>query len=155
MVRNIPITRDPAIILIDQLKTIYIDAELEPIETVNWFARTMRKEYAVGLNMTAGAIDDPDQQLFENYSCSSERNITGYCNPELEKEFARQSMEPDPEKRKELVRTIDRKLQEDGARPIIFYYQAASCWQPYVEGLTIMVNSIYNGWRFEDLWLDR
>src|SRR5215468_7176296 len=31
-VRNIPITRDPAIILIDQLKTIYVDAELEPIE---------------------------------------------------------------------------------------------------------------------------
>jgi len=154
-VRNIPITRDPAIILIDQLKTIYIDAELEPIETVNWFRRAMRKEYAIGLNMTAGAIDDPDQQLFENYSCSSERNITGYCNPELEKELAQQSMEPDPEKRKELVRTIDRKLQEDGARPIIFYYRAASCWQPYVQGLTIMVNSIYNGWRFEDLWLDR
>jgi peptide/nickel transport system substrate-binding protein len=154
-VRNIPITRDPAIILIDQLKTIYIDAELEPIETVNWFRRAMRKEYAIGLNMTAGAIDDPDQQLFENYSCSSERNITGYCNPELEKEFTQQSMEPDPEKRKELVRTIDRKLQEDGARPIIFYYRAASCWQPYVKGLTIMVNSIYNGWRFEDLWLDR
>jgi peptide/nickel transport system substrate-binding protein len=154
-VRNIPITRDPAIILIDQLKTIYIDAELEPIETVNWFAKAMRKEYAIGLNMTAGAIDDPDQQLFENYSCGSERNITGYCNPELENEFARQSMETDPKKRKELVRTIDRKLQEDGARPIIFYYQAASCWQPYVKGLTIMVNSIYNGWRFEDLWLDR
>ena len=50
---------------------------------------------------------------------------------------------------------IDRKLQEDGARPIIFYYRAASCWQPYVKGLTIMVNSIYNGYRFEDLWLER
>jgi peptide/nickel transport system substrate-binding protein len=154
-VRNIPITRDPAIILIDQLKTIYIDAELEPIETVNWFRRAMRKEYAIGLNMTAGAIDDPDQQLYENYSCGSERNITGYCNPGLEKEFARQSVEPDPEKRKKLVWAIDRKLQEDGARPIIFYYRAASCRQPYVKGLTIMVNSIYNGWRFEDLWLDR
>ena len=50
---------------------------------------------------------------------------------------------------------IDRKLQEDGARPIIFHYRAASCRQPYVKGLTIMVNSIYNGWRFEDVWLDR
>jgi peptide/nickel transport system substrate-binding protein len=154
-VRNIPITRDPAIILIDQLKTIDIDAELEPIETVNWFQRAMRRDYAIGLNMTAGAIDDPDQQLFENYSCGSERNITGYCNAELEKDFVRQSTEPDPDKRKKLVWAIDRKLQEDGARPIIFYYRAASCWEPYVKGLTIMVNSIYNGWRFEDLWLDR
>jgi peptide/nickel transport system substrate-binding protein len=154
-VRNIPITRDPAIILIDQLKSINIDAELEPIETVNWFQRAMRRDYAIGLNMTAGAIDDPDQQLFENYSCGSERNITGYCNAELEKDFVRQSTEPDPDKRKKLVWAIDRKLQEDGARPIIFYYRAASCWEPYVKGLTIMVNSIYNGWRFEDLWLDR
>ena len=27
--------------------------------------------------------------------------------------------------------------------------------QPYVKGLTVMVNSIYNGWRMEDVWLDR
>jgi peptide/nickel transport system substrate-binding protein len=24
-----------------------------------------------------------------------------------------------------------------------------------VKGLTIMVNSIYNGWRMEDVWLDK
>jgi len=24
-----------------------------------------------------------------------------------------------------------------------------------VKGLTIMVKSIYNGWRFEDVWLDK
>jgi peptide/nickel transport system substrate-binding protein len=154
-VRNIPITRDPAIILIDQLKTIYIDAELDLVESVNWFAKAMRKDYAVGLNMTAGAVDDPDQQFYENYSCGAERNITGYCNPAVEELFTRQSMETDREKRKKLVWEIDRRLQEDGARPIIFYYRAASCRQPYLKGLTIMVNSIYNGWRFEEVWLDR
>lgn len=26
---------------------------------------------------------------------------------------------------------------------------------PRVKGLTIMQNSLYNGWRFEDIWLDR
>jgi peptide/nickel transport system substrate-binding protein len=154
-VRNIPIARDPAVILIDQLKTIYIDAELDLIETVNWFPKAIRKDYAVGLNLTAAAVDDPDQQFYENYACGSARNITGYCNPELQKEFDRQSMEPDRDKRKKLVWEIDRKLQEDGARPIIFHYRAASCRQPYVKGMTIMVNSIYNGWRFEDVWLDR
>jgi hypothetical protein len=30
------------------------------------------------------------------------------------------------------------------ARPIIFYDRRATCWQPYVKGLTIMVNSISN-----------
>jgi peptide/nickel transport system substrate-binding protein len=153
-VRNIPIARDPAIILIDQLKTIYIDAELDPIESANWFPKAIRKDYAVGLNLTAGAVDDPDQQFYENYACGSERNITGYCNPELEKKFEQQSIEVDRAKRRKLVWEIDRRLQQDGARPIIFHYRAASCRQPYVKGLTIMVNSIYNGWRFEDVWLD-
>ena len=45
-------------------------------------------------------------------------------------------------------------MQEDGARPIIYHFRAATCWKPKVKGLTIMVNSRYNGWRFEALWLD-
>ncbi len=61
----------------------------------------------------------------------------------------------DQEKRKKLVWEIDKKLQEDLARPIIFHELAATCMQPYVKGLTVMVNSIYNGWRMEDVWLDK
>ena len=37
--RNIPIFRDPAVILIDQLKEIYVDGELEPVDTTQWFPR--------------------------------------------------------------------------------------------------------------------
>jgi hypothetical protein len=31
----------------------------------------------------------------------------------------------------------------------------ATCWQPRVEGLTLMVNSLFNGWRMEDVWLEK
>jgi peptide/nickel transport system substrate-binding protein len=153
--RNIANYRDPAIILVDQLKEIYIDGELEPVETANWLAKVARKDYMIGLNLTGSAVDDPDQQFYENYACGSERNYTDYCNPELEKLFEAQSRETDRDKRKQLVWEIDRKLQEDGARPIIYHARYATCWQPYVKGLTMMTNSIYNGWRFEDVWLDR
>jgi peptide/nickel transport system substrate-binding protein len=153
--RNIPISRDPAIILIDQLKSIYIDGDLDLVDTAAWFPKIARHDYVIGHNLTANAVDDPDQHLYENYACGSERNATAYCNPELERLFERQSVEADQEKRKQLVWDIDEKLQQDGARPIIFHYRAATCRQPYVRGLTIMVNSIYNGWRFEDVWLDR
>src|SRR5271155_1023827 len=152
--RNIALFRDPAVILIDQLKDIYIDGELDPVETANWFPKVARKDYQIGQNNTGSGVDDPDQQFYENYGCGSERHYTGYCNPELEQQFARQSMEADPEKRRKLVWEIDKKLQEDGARPIIYHFRAATCWQPKVKGLTIMVNSQFNGWRFEDLWLD-
>jgi peptide/nickel transport system substrate-binding protein len=84
-----------------------------------------RKDYKIGLNLTGGGVDDPDQQLYENYGCGSPRNYTGYCNPELEKQFDRQSIEADEAKRKKLVWEIERDLAEDGARPIIFYNRFA------------------------------
>jgi peptide/nickel transport system substrate-binding protein len=153
--RNIAVYRDPAVILIDQLKHIYIDGVLEPVETANWHSKVARHDYTVALNATGSGVDDPDQQFYENYKCGSQRNYSGYCNPTLDKEFDQQSMMTDQKKRKELVWEIDKKLQEDGARPIITHNRVATCWQPQVKGLTIMVNSIYNGWRFEDVWLDK
>jgi len=153
--RNIPAYRDPAIILIDQLKEIWIDGELDAVETANWFPKVARKDYQIGLNNTGSGVDDPDQQFFENYACGSERNYTGYCNAELEKLFVEQSTMADREKRRHLVWDIDKKLQEDGARPIVYHTRAGTCMQPQLKGLTVMVNSQYNGWRMEDVWLDR
>lgn len=153
--RNIPVYRDPAVILIDQLKSIYIDGELDVVETANWFPKVARKDYMIGLNLTGNAVDDPDQSFYENYSCGSERNYTNYCNKEIEKLFDVQSQETDAGKRKKLVWEIDKRLQEDVARPIIFHSRMGTCWQPYVKGVTIMTNSSYNGYRYEDLWLDK
>jgi peptide/nickel transport system substrate-binding protein len=153
--RNLPLYRDPAVILIDQLKEIYIDGELDVIDTTTWFPKVMRKDYMVGLNLTAAGVDDPDQQFYENYACGSPRNYTGYCNPELDKLFDQQSIESDQGKRKQLVWKIESELAEDGARPIIFYSRGATCWQSYVKGVTVMVNSVFNGWRMEDIWLDK
>ena len=61
--RNIAIYRDPAVILIDQLKAIYIDAELEPIDTTVWYTKIQRKDYSVGMNLTGLGVDDPDVEL--------------------------------------------------------------------------------------------
>ena len=153
--RNIPVYRDPAVILIDQLKSIYIDADLDVVETANWFPKIARKDYALGLNLTGNSVDDPDQSFYENYSCGSERNYTNYCNKAIEKLFDEQSQETDIAKRKKLVWEIDKQLQEDVARPIIFHAHTGTCWQPYVKGVTVMSNSSYNGYRYEDVWLDK
>ena len=142
--------------LIDQLKEIYIAGELEIVETANWNPKVTRRDYMVGLENTGTAVvDDPDQQFYESYACDSDRNFTGYCNRTLEDLFHRQSRETDQERRKPLVWDIDTTLQREGARPVIFHTRGATCWHPRVKGLTTMVNSMYNGWRLEDVWLDR
>ncbi|HMD66161.1 MAG TPA: ABC transporter substrate-binding protein [Stellaceae bacterium] len=151
--RNIAQYRDPAIILIDQMKEIYIDGELDAVETANWFPKIARKDYMVGANLSGSGVDDPDAYFFEHYACGSERNYTNYCNPELEKMYVQQSIETDQTKRKQLVWEIDRRLTEDAARPMIFNYRLGTCRSPAVHGITIMVNSLFNGWRFEDAWL--
>ena len=153
--RNIATYRDPAVILIDHLKEIYIDATMKTIETSNWHATVARKDYSVGLNATAVGVDDPDANFFENYSCGSQRNYTGYCNEEMEKLFVEQSMMSDQDARRKLVWEIDKRLQEDAARPIIYHNQSYTCWQPKVKGMVAHVNSLYNGWRMEDIWLEQ
>ncbi len=153
--RNLPDFRDTSVVLIDQLKEIYIDGELELVETPHWFPRLARKDYQVAFIFSVGSVDDPDQQFYENYTCGAERNYMGYCNPELEREFERESIETDQEKRKQLVWQIDRKLQEEVVRPIIAHTRLGTCWQPHVKGLTLLSNSLYNGWRMEAVWLDK
>jgi len=153
-VRDLPFFRDPTVIMIDQLKEVYIDGELEMIDTANWLPKVMRKDYIVGLSPVGGG-PDPDQNLYLNYGCGGELNYNGYCNPDVDKLIDRQSIEADQEQRKQLVWEIERKLAEDGARPIFFYDRRATCWRPHVKGLTIMVNSISNGARMEDVWMDK
>jgi len=152
--RDLPFFRHPAVIMIDQLKEVYIDGELEMIDTTNWLPKVMRKDYTVALSPVGGG-PDPDQNLYVNYGCGGDLNYNGYCNPAVDQLIDRQSTEADQEKRKQLVWQIERKLAEDGARPIIFYDRRATCWQPRVKGLTIMINSISNGARMEDVWLDK
>jgi peptide/nickel transport system substrate-binding protein len=152
-VRDIPYYRDPAVILIDQLKQVYIDGELEPVDTTNFFPKMMRRDYSVGLNLQGAG--DPDETFPLLYGCGSAFNRNNYCNPDVEELIGRQSGEADQEKRKQLVWQIERKLAEDIARPIIFYSRGGTCRQPYVKGLTLMVNSIFNGWRMEDVWFDK
>jgi len=153
--RNNASYRDMATIMTGELRHIYVDAELDLIDSAVYFNRLYQKNYTLVVNATGSSIDDPDQHFAENYGCGAPRNFNGYCNPTVTSLIAAQSRERDIEKRRSIVHDIERKLAEDIARPIISHTVAAACQQAAVRGLTIMVNSIYNGWRFEDVWLDR
>jgi peptide/nickel transport system substrate-binding protein len=153
--RNLPTYRDPAVILTDQLKKIYIVGELDILDTPRWYSKLSRKEYTIGLNITGVSVDDPDGNMVENYSCNSERNYTQYCNAEVDKLLAAQSRELDRDKRKKIVWDIERILVEDAARPVVLHGSAGNCWQPYVRNYKPHDNSQYNTSRFEDVWLDK
>ncbi|MBV9833773.1 MAG: peptide ABC transporter substrate-binding protein [Alphaproteobacteria bacterium] len=152
--RNIPTYRDASVILISQLKEIWIDAELQLVETALWVPKLIRRDYQFGLSQVGNGVDDPDQGYPENYACGS-RTYMDYCNKELDAMIAAQSAERDPAKRKQIAWAIDRKITDEAVRPMLYYLRGGTCWRPEVKNITVMVNSIYNGWRMEDVWLDR
>ncbi len=153
--RNFPAWRDPAVILAAQLNEIYIDGELEFVDTALWYPKMARKDFTVGMVPMESGVDDPDQMFYENFYTGAQRNYAGYSDPEFDKLVDQQSMQTDPEKRKQIVWQAERKLAQAMFRPVLFYPAGAGCWQPWVKGFTMMTNSIYNGWRMEDVWLDK
>ena len=151
--RDIPTYRDPAVIMIDQLKAIHIEGELQTLDTAIWYTTLQRGAWTIAMNQNGAAIDDPDVILFENYVCGGDRNYPRYCNQELQRRFEEQSATTDPEARRRLVREIDIQLQRDVARPILYHSGGATCRWPHVRGISLARNSIYNHWRLEEAWL--
>ncbi|HTZ37345.1 MAG TPA: ABC transporter substrate-binding protein [Stellaceae bacterium] len=153
--RNLSLYRDPAAILADQLKGIGIDLELDLVETAQWLPKLVRSDFVMAQSLVGSGLDDPDQNFYENYVCDSNRNYTHTCDRDWDKRVDEQSMETDPQKRREMVWKLDADLQRRVVRPILYHIRSATCWRPEVKGVMLMSNSIYNGWRFEDVWLDK
>jgi peptide/nickel transport system substrate-binding protein len=146
--------KHPAVLLIDQLKGIYIDGELAAIDSTRYYPKIMRQEYTVGLNLqTSGPDPDPILDLF--YGCGSSINWDGYCNKEVDQLIEQQSMEGDPARREQILWQIEHKLAEEDVRPIIFYADRGYCRRPWVKNEMVNSKSIFDGARQEDVWLDK
>ena len=151
--RALAIYVDTASWMVDQLAQIGVQATLEQIETGVWHPKMTRLEYQVALNLTGVGVDDPDAQLFENYRCGSQRNFSGYCSEEIDRLMTEQSQMIDKTKRLKTVQEIDRKLQADGARPILGWGKQYAVHWPHVKNFPQHENSIYNVQRFQEVWL--
>lgn len=152
--RAIAIYVDFASFVIDQLKQVGIEATLEQVETGVWHPKVTRKEYELAANLTGIGPDDPDANYFENYKCGSPRNYSGYCSEEMDRLILEQSRTLDPAKRLKLVQEIDKRLQEEGARPIMGWRLDYFAMWPYVKNL-VPHQSIYNYGRMQEVWLDK
>jgi len=152
--RALDIYVDSAVWVVSQLKNIYMDPALEQVETATWFPKIARRDFQLGVNFTAGVVDDPDANFFENFACGSERNYSDYCSEETQKLFIAQSGETNPAKRLSLVHEIDERLQTEAARPILAQKLEFFATWPYVKNL-FAHQSVYNYWRFQEVWLDK
>jgi peptide/nickel transport system substrate-binding protein len=152
--RALQIYVDMASFVINELKQVGIEATLKQIETAQWHAMAVRGEYQIGANLTGLGADDPDGNFYENYACGSPRNYTHYCNEQVQAMFDQQSQETDAKKRQTLVNAIQKKLEEDAARPILNWRIDYFTHWPHVKGL-VAQNSVYNYGRMQEVWRDK
>jgi peptide/nickel transport system substrate-binding protein len=152
--RAIAIYVDMASFVINELKQIGIEATLKQIETAQWHAMATRGDYQIGGNLTGTGPDDPDANFYENYGCGSPRNYSQYCSEEVSKMIETQSQELDQKKRMAMVTSIQKKLEQDAARPILAWRIDYFTHRPFVKNL-IPHQSIYNYGRMQEVWRDK
>ena len=145
---------DLAVFVQDQLRQVGIETTLKQMESAVWYPALARRDYTLGANLTAVGIDDPDALFYEQYKCGSTRNSTDYCSPDVDRLIDLQSQEMDPKKRLALVLDVQRRLEEDVAKPMLGWRNAYFARWPYVKNL-VPHAPIYNFVRMQDVWLDR
>ncbi len=152
--RAIAIYLDFAGFVVSDLKQVGVEATLKQIDTAQWHPMVTRREFQIGANLTGLGVDDPDANFYENFSCGSPRNYGDYCNEEVGRLIDRQSQETDLPKRVALVAQIQKKLEEDAARPTMGWRTDRFAHYPYVKNL-ILNQVTYNCCRLQEVWLDK
>ena len=108
-----------------------------------------------GLLLGVKTVDSHPSEVLDLVAAATGDLFQGKNVSEIERLFEAQSSELDVDKRRRLVQDIDARLLADGARLPLMWNRAATCWQPHVRGYVPQTNSSFNGFRFEDVWLDR
>jgi peptide/nickel transport system substrate-binding protein len=152
--RAIAIYVDMASFVINELKQVGIEATLKQIESAQWHAMATRGDYQIGANLTGIGADDPDANFYENFGCGSPRNYSHYCNEEVMKLVDQQSAELDPTKRLALVAAIQKKLEDEAARPILNWRLDHFTVWPHVKNL-VPHQVLYNFGRMQEVWSDK
>jgi peptide/nickel transport system substrate-binding protein len=152
--RAIAIYLDFAGFVVSDLKQVGVEATLKQIDTAQWHPMVTRREFQIGANLTGLGVDDPDANFYENFSCGSPRNYGDYCNEEVGRLIDQQSQEIDLPKRVALVAQIQKKLEEDAARPTMGWRTDRFAHYPYVKNL-ILNQVTYNCCRLQEVWLDK
>ena len=152
--RAIAIYLDFAGFVVSDLKQVGVEATLKQIDTAQWHPMVTRREFQIGANLTGLGVDDPDANFYENFSCGSPRNYGDYCNEQVGRLIDQQSQEIDAQKRLALVWQIQKKLEEDAARPTMGWRTDRFAHYPYVKNL-IPNQVTYNCCRLQEVWLDR
>ncbi len=136
-----------------QLESIGIDAEVVPLESVEYQERITSGDFAMIGHSHSFALDDPDAVLPSHYGCGGAENFPGLCAPGIDVLIEEQSMELDPDRRKALLAELERTIWEQDAK---VWFQWSTRRTPVwnnVVGLQPGGPSLYQGRRLDQVFI--
>ena len=108
-------------LLIDSSSEIYIDAELEVVETANWFPKMMRKDYKLARRDRHRRSTSPTRNSTKTMSAAPKRNYTGYCDPEIDRLIDRSRWRPTRTSAADWCGRSSAGWRKAVARPVLLY----------------------------------
>ena len=135
---------------------MHIEGELLVADSTVWYNVMQKKDYAVALNVTGVGVDDPDANFVENFYLQVRAQLHQLLQPGG-RQADRRAVEGTGSRQAQGDRLGDREEagRGCGAARALTTRKNGTCWYPHVKGVIRHDNSIYNQWRFEDVWLDK
>ncbi len=137
-----------------QLSTVGIDAEVTPVEPVEYQRIIRSGEFEMIGHSHSFPLDDPDSILLDHYSCGGSENFPGLCEPELDDKIELQSRTLDRDERKALLEEIERTIWDANSK---IWFQWSSRRTPVwsnIHGMEPGGSSLYQGKRLERVWAE-
>jgi len=145
---------DMAVFAKDYLTKVGITAELSAIASAPFYDIANTRNFnilAAGVGLSFG---DPDAFYAELWACDSLRNYAGYCDPEMEALFLKQSSTLDAGQRAQLVFDLERKALQSNSKFIVGYGRGRQLTWKTVQGY-YPHRSTYNNKKMLNVWLEK
>ena len=113
----------------------------------------LRGEHKIISHSHSFSLDDPDAILPAHYSCGGSENFPGLCDPELDEMIRAQSGALDPDRRRELVNEIQRRVWDEDAKVWFNWSVRRTPVSLRVQNFSPGGPSLYQGRRLESVWL--
>lgn len=128
---------DTAQVIVEELKQIGVDAQIQPIEWDSWLSDVYaeRKFQSTVVGVDASAMTA--RALLERFTSTSGKNFINYNNPEYDKLFEEARTTTDDEKQVEAYKNMEKLLAEDAAN--VYIQDMASL---------VAVNDEFDGYTF-------
>ena len=150
-------SEDLAVYVTDQIKQIGINAPMKILDSGPAYDAAVKREFDILPWGHGAALDDPDAHYTELYLCGAPRDYSGMCDQKVTQLFEKQSVELDPEKRKQLVWDMERYAVPLGIKIILAWSEASHATWNYVKGYVKGPSSGggYNTRHYKQVWMDK